>query len=61
MSCHLPGTAASLNFSREQRAQLRICLPPRQHRQWTSNFTILTLHAFGLARAGCPERGHGRF
>ena len=34
---------------------------PRWHRQWTSNFAILTLHAFGLAKAGCPESGHGRF
>ena len=27
LSCHLPGTGASLNFTRSQRTQVRICLP----------------------------------
>ena len=34
--------------------------PPRRHRWWTST-SALTFTPSGLARAGCPESGHGRF
>ena len=34
--------------------------PPRRHRRWTST-SATDRPPSGLARAGCPESGHGRF
>src|SRR6266566_4520221 len=34
--------------------------PPRRHRWWTSTSALIFTPS-GLARAGCPESGHGRF